>query len=153
MTSPDWLSPEVVAAIESGMTIEAIKLLRESTGIGLTEAKEAVDAYARRRNLPAAASAPEPSQASDPSRDVPAGVMEALRNGNKIEAVRLVREKQGLSLRDAKLFVDLLEVDEQPAPSGNAAPIVPRKSSALMGFVVLLLIVAAYVAYRLLVGN
>ncbi len=149
MTSPDWLSPEVVAAIESGRTIEAIKLLRESTGIGLTEAKEAVDAYIRRRNLPPATSAPEPL----PSRDVPAGVLEALRNGNKIEAVRRAREEQGLSLRDAKLFVDLLEAKEPSAPSGSAAPIAPRKSSALMGFVVLVVIVAAYVAYRFLVGN
>lgn len=52
MTSPDWLPPEVVAAIESGQTIEAVKLLREKNGLGLTEAKEAVNAYVRRRKAP-----------------------------------------------------------------------------------------------------
>ncbi len=39
------LPPEVVAALERGQKIEAIKLLRELRGIGLKEAKEAVDLY------------------------------------------------------------------------------------------------------------
>ncbi|HZX52745.1 MAG TPA: ribosomal protein L7/L12 [Pseudomonas sp.] len=40
------LPPQVVAALERGQKIEAIKLLREFKGIGLKEAKEAVDDYA-----------------------------------------------------------------------------------------------------------
>jgi hypothetical protein len=41
----DWesLSIEVRDAVEGGRKIEAIKLLREERGIGLKEAKEAVD--------------------------------------------------------------------------------------------------------------
>jgi ribosomal protein L7/L12 len=39
------LPPQVVAALERGQKIEAIKLLRELKGIGLKEAKEAVDDY------------------------------------------------------------------------------------------------------------
>lgn len=149
MTSPDWLPPEVVSAIESGQTIEAVKLLREKTGLGLTEAKEAVDAYVRRQKAPGASSVSEPSQAPD----VPAEVMQALRNGNRIEAVRLVREHRGLSLREAKLYVDLLTVDEQPVPGRDPAPETPQKSSALVGFAVLLIIVAALVVYLLWSGT
>ncbi len=43
------LPPEVIRAIEDGRKIEAIKLLRESTGLGLAHAKVLVDKAARRR--------------------------------------------------------------------------------------------------------
>lgn len=46
MTESDEPLPhEVIAALERGQKIEAIKLLRELKGIGLKEAKEAVDHY------------------------------------------------------------------------------------------------------------
>lgn len=38
------LPPEVVAALQKGKRIEAIKLLRKSSGVGLAEAKALVDA-------------------------------------------------------------------------------------------------------------
>ena len=41
------LSAEVISALHRGNKIEAIKLLREEQGIGLKEAKDAVDAYVR----------------------------------------------------------------------------------------------------------
>ncbi len=47
MTTHTELPPEVVIAIQEGHTIEAIKLLREAKGLGLKEAKHAVDAYVR----------------------------------------------------------------------------------------------------------
>ena len=43
------LSDEVVAAVDSGNKIEAIKLLREETGVGLKEAKDVIDALAAER--------------------------------------------------------------------------------------------------------
>ena len=39
------LSTAVISAAESGNLIEAIKLLRAETGLGLKESKDAVDAY------------------------------------------------------------------------------------------------------------
>lgn len=44
---PKEMPHEVVAALERGRKIEAIKLLRESRGLGLKEAKEAVELYVR----------------------------------------------------------------------------------------------------------
>ena len=41
------LPDAVLAALTGGNKIEAIKLLREARGIGLKEAKNAVEAYAR----------------------------------------------------------------------------------------------------------
>ena len=48
----DELPPEVIRAIERGRKIEAIKLLRESTGLGLANAKVLVDKAARRLGPP-----------------------------------------------------------------------------------------------------
>ena len=42
-------SDEVLAAVDSGHKIEAIKQLREETGMGLADAKTAIDALARDR--------------------------------------------------------------------------------------------------------
>lgn len=44
-SSKPILSSEVIQAIERGNKIEAIKLLRESTGLGLKESKDLIDAY------------------------------------------------------------------------------------------------------------
>ncbi len=42
-------SAGVLAAVDGGRKIEAIKRLREETGLGLKEAKHAIDALARER--------------------------------------------------------------------------------------------------------
>lgn len=47
MNSTTELPSEVVAAIEDGRKIDAIKMLREAKGLGLKEAKHEVDAYLR----------------------------------------------------------------------------------------------------------
>ena len=47
MNEASNLPADVINAINAGRKIEAIKLLREAQGLGLKEAKHAVDAYAR----------------------------------------------------------------------------------------------------------
>jgi hypothetical protein len=44
MTAETGLPDKVVDALRRGNKVEAIKLLREQTGVGLKEAKDAVDA-------------------------------------------------------------------------------------------------------------
>lgn len=43
--TPLTLSAEAISALEQGNKIEAIKIYKESTGVGLKEAKEAIEAY------------------------------------------------------------------------------------------------------------
>ncbi|MCC7055448.1 MAG: ribosomal protein L7/L12 [Gemmatimonadaceae bacterium] len=43
---PEPLPADVIAAAQRGEKIEAIKILRERTGVGLAEAKDAVEAFA-----------------------------------------------------------------------------------------------------------
>lgn len=78
--------------------INAIKIYREKTGLGLKESKDAIDAIrAGARQLPAGffgAPKEEPSPLGQ--------LVEILRKGNKIEAIKLYREKTGLGLKEAK---------------------------------------------------
>ena len=46
---PPATDPEILQAIADGNLIQAIKLYRERTGVGLKEAKDAVEAMAGRR--------------------------------------------------------------------------------------------------------
>jgi ribosomal protein L7/L12 len=43
--------PSVLQKLEQGRKIQAIKLYREQTGVGLKEAKDAVEELARQRGL------------------------------------------------------------------------------------------------------
>ena len=45
----------------------------------------------------------------DPLGEVPAGVKDALDRGEKIEAIRLVRQARGIDLKSAKEYVDELQ--------------------------------------------
>jgi len=44
-TSPQQLSAAAMAALQRGNKIDAIKLARQETGLGLKEAKDVIDAY------------------------------------------------------------------------------------------------------------
>ena len=50
MEEPEYtVSDDVIAALDSGRPIEAVKLLRQETGLGLKEAKDVIDALAQER--------------------------------------------------------------------------------------------------------
>jgi len=135
--SRDPLPENVVAALKLGQTIEAIKLLRESTGLGLKEAKDAIDQHS--------APAPAPSRSVGAMLTLPFAVTHALRSGNKLEAIRLMREKGGLGLREAKDAVDAFE-RENSAGAGQASPgEVPRSKGGL--WLLLIVIAAALAGY------
>ena len=43
---------------------------------------------------------------TEPSREMPAEALAALQQGNKIEAIRIVREAHGIGLKEAKDYVE-----------------------------------------------
>jgi hypothetical protein len=59
MKSKSELPSDVIDAIHANRNIEAIKRLREQRGLGLKEAKHAVEAYARQNPQPITAQAPQ----------------------------------------------------------------------------------------------
>jgi len=95
--------------LAQGKKIEAIKLVREQTGMGLKEAKDYVEAYAagKRPGLPPPASRPTAASAA-PSATVQDAARALVAQGKKIEAIKLVREQTGMGLKEAKDYVDRL---------------------------------------------
>ena len=92
------LQPEVLTEIESavadGNKIEAIRIYREATGAGLSEAKMFVEDLGRNTDV-----------------DMPAmveAVTNALADGQFVGAVKAYRDATGKGLKEAKDFVDAL---------------------------------------------
>ncbi len=94
------LPDDVLDALQEGQTIEAIKLLRTATGLGLKEAKDVIDAHQTGH----AVAVPIASSIDQ----LPVSVLQAIQSGNKIEAIRLLREQTGLGLKEAKDAVEAM---------------------------------------------
>ncbi|KFN43071.1 ribosomal protein L7/L12 [Arenimonas oryziterrae] len=135
-TDPDRLPDDVLAALRQGETIEAIKRLRAATGLGLKEAKDIIDAHLHGQPLSFPAPA-APVDATEP-------VMAAIRRGNKIEAIKQLREQTGLGLKEAKDAVDALAAAlPATAPAGHRPAIERADSSRGLSWLVGLLLLAA----------
>lgn len=93
----------IVAALKRGNKIEAVKLCREATGLGLAEAKDWVE------KLEASPEALHPSAGELAGALAP--VAELLFKGEKIQAFKLYREqvKPGAGLKESKDAVEQLE--------------------------------------------
>ncbi|MBY6540572.1 hypothetical protein HQ325_18020 [Rhodococcus sp. BP-349] len=95
----DGARAEIHRLLAADRKIQAIKVYRERTGAGLRDAKVAVESLERGESL-----TPGPAQWDDL---VPR--LTALKNeGQAIAAIKLLRERTGLSLLEAKNAVDRL---------------------------------------------
>lgn len=126
------LPDDVLAALQRGQPIEAIKLLRASSGLGLKEARDAIE---RHRFAPA-------STGSMGSDALPAAVNDALQRGRKIEAIRLLRQHTGIGLKEAKQRVEAAAVGAVPQRPDLAPGEVPRGVSSWWWRVALGLLIA-----------
>jgi ribosomal protein L7/L12 len=111
------LPPDVVAAMNASNKVEAIRLLRDHTGLGLAEAKNAVESgYVKAK----------PQDVRTLPNQLPAEALTALQQGHQIEAIRIVREKFGIDLKAAKDVVDTFvggrRDDVSAAPTRRLAP-------------------------------
>jgi ribosomal protein L7/L12 len=113
--APGFSTREVEALLMQGKKIEAIKLYREQTGLGLREAKDMIDQIENtlRTQGPSSYGAqhtgPETEIALSAVESPGAEVRHYVRQGKKIEAIKLYREQTGLGLREAKEAIDQLE--------------------------------------------
>lgn len=96
---------EVGHLLGRGRKIEAIKLVRERTGLGLKDAKELVE---RLESGGETGEIQAGTRAGLPDADL-GEVRRALGQGRKIEAIKLVRERTGMGLKEAKDFVESLD--------------------------------------------
>ncbi len=125
--APAALEEQVSSLARAGNKIEAIKRYREATGVGLKEAKDAVEALARGEPLMAAAQ-PAWSAPAAPT-DLEAEIRALTLEGNKLAAIARYRAATGLSLLEAKNAVEALEHGQalplpKAAQPGELPPIV-----------------------------
>jgi ribosomal protein L7/L12 len=114
-------------AMERGNKIEAVKAYRDVTGVGLKEAKDAVEHFERERqgiqapyNVVVKEVRHKKSEPDEPYVPLHVDVQTALTDpllqetithGRKIEAIKRFRQLTGLGLKDSKDAVDKLEQD------------------------------------------
>ena len=103
--SPQWLV-EAQQLAQSGQLIQAIKFFREHTGLGLKEAKEAVEALAAGQPLTTPLYTRHTAQMTP---EVSNQVIQLLRENRKIDAIKLIRETTNLGLKESKDIADGLE--------------------------------------------
>jgi ribosomal protein L7/L12 len=115
---PEGERAAIVALLARGSKLEAIKRVRELTGLGLKEAKDMVEAWDAGGAMPAV---PAPTPATPPADMAEARALALA--GNKIAAIKRVRELTGLGLKEAKDMVEAWDV-------GGAMPTLPAASPA-----------------------
>jgi ribosomal protein L7/L12 len=129
---------EIRRALAAGNKIAAIKRYRALTGVGLKEAKDAVEAIAVGRPVAPAIAAFGISPQSGHNT-----VIALLAAGNKIAAIKLYREAIGVGLEEAKEAVEALAL--RAAATGALRPIVerPRRGGGMALVIALVVGVAA----------
>jgi ribosomal protein L7/L12 len=143
---PEKREPIIAAIRDERRIIEAIKLLREATGCGLAEAKNAVDQYRARLQGEATASSPTAFDFMSPAKRQE--ILQAVRSGQKIEAIKLVRDLTGCGLKEAKDFVESIESGNKPASPGKPAAMQGKGCSAVLAMAaVFVLLVCVTVAF------
>src|SRR5690348_15974612 len=108
---------EVRSLLSQGKKIAAVKLYKDQTGVSLRKAKEAVEALERSGDLPGG----RPPAAAG---SFEAELVSLLQRGQKIEAIKVYKERTGASLVEAKQAVEALESGGDLPSDG--APFGPR---------------------------
>jgi ribosomal protein L7/L12 len=98
----DAVTEAVLAHLHEGQKITAIKAYREATGVGLAEAKEAVEALEAGTPLPHSPVA----EAAPPASD--ADVRALIEQNRLIDAIKVYRDIHGVGLKEAKDAVDAM---------------------------------------------
>ncbi|GIJ46422.1 hypothetical protein Val02_33080 [Virgisporangium aliadipatigenens] len=94
---------EVMELVRAGRKIEAVKLVRERTGLGLKEALDAVEAIAAGGRMPDIK-----RQRAASIGDARAEIMALKARGQAIPAIKLIRQVTGLGLKEAKDLYEAL---------------------------------------------
>ncbi|WP_083983355.1 ribosomal protein L7/L12 [Actinomadura hibisca] len=112
---PPHVEARALELISQGLPVQAVKEVRQETGLSLKDAKDYVDALKDGRPTLAASVAPPA-----PWERVPAAARDRaarlLAQNRKIQAVKEVREATGMGLKEAKDYVDALEAGRVPRP-------------------------------------
>jgi ribosomal protein L7/L12 len=96
------IDDQIAASLRNGHKIEAIKRYRDLYGVGLKEAKDAVEAIQAGKPLPT----PEPVRAPAPEPSLQPELDRLIARGEKILAIKHYREITHLGLKESKDAVE-----------------------------------------------
>jgi ribosomal protein L7/L12 len=92
--------PELVDLLRHGHFVAAIKRYEARHGVGLQQAKAAIDAWKAKSEQREQVAEVVEQVVTDPQ------IVAAIRKGKLVEAIKLYRAKTGVSLQDAKEAID-----------------------------------------------
>jgi len=116
-SSPSDGIDEIKRMVLAGDKIGAIKLYRERSGVGLAEAKSAIEQMqAQWRGFESVESLPPKAGPAAPIQT--AAISEALFAGNKIQAIKLYRQQTKADLKDSKRAVEEIEAHLRASAPG-----------------------------------
>lgn len=125
---------EVRSLLEQGRKIEAAKLYMSQTGCTLKEAKDAVEALQHGAS---------PSEPIEPDADLEANVLRLLKDGEKLKAVKLYRDRTGAALADSKRSVEAIGAHHgiKGQRAGCSITLGVAVASAAIGLVAVLMVI------------
>lgn len=135
---------DAMAAADRGNVIEAIRIVREATGLGLVEAKDAVEAYLQETQV---------DHPDDGSVEIPMDAVVALHQGRLIDAIRFTRDRNGLGLMQAKEALEGYLASNPIVNQQFRAAVAERRSRLLRNVVALLLVGALVLGYVFFSGG
>ncbi|GIH26744.1 hypothetical protein Aph01nite_50540 [Acrocarpospora phusangensis] len=98
---PEHVQERIRELFAEGRKVEAIKVLRQETGLGLKEAKTTAEAIAAGRFIPTPPDRPG-------TNDLAARVLELKAAGRTEQAIYLVRGETGMTHEQAEAFVNAI---------------------------------------------
>lgn len=105
----DSARADIHQLLAANKKVQAIKVFRNRTGAGLLEAKNAIESLQRGEPLPPSSTIVDAAKAGPvPWDDLLPRLATLKSEGKAIAAIKLLRDRTGLPLRDAKNAVDLL---------------------------------------------
>jgi ribosomal protein L7/L12 len=143
---------EIQELISAGRKIEAIRIYRERYGVGLKEAKEAVEALERGES-PTWAPSPSSSRLSeDPA--FASTIDASLRKGQLLQAIKQYRDRYPVGLKEAKEIIEARARELGPAVGSERAmePAQSGKGFFNCSTIILLIVALGWFIYRTAVG-
>jgi ribosomal protein L7/L12 len=129
----------IAELIEQGRKIEAVKLLRENTGVSLEEAKAQIE----RLTAEAVGQVPLAERPGLGTKGLPEDVLALARAGQKLEAIKVLRERTGQGLKESKEQIEAAMGSTPVSKSSTRVVLLAALAAfllALMGFLLPLLL-------------
>lgn len=145
------LPPDVQDALRRGEPLEAVRLLRETSGLGLAEAREAVEAARHHTGSPGhdRENADEAARSGSASDGRTATFASALSQGRPAEALRALRERASATTRADDAFEDARRAS-QAGGDGPSPGEVPRGPAGVPWLVIIVVVLLLWLLWRVL---